>query len=567
MHPGGPADAPRASSERPTVKTSRTVALSAAVLVVVLGAMLGVISMQRSAERTLAERNREGQAMLVAVLDLETGLRGFNVSGEESFLAPYRLGRQEYATAYAQAVQNLPSTPRVRRLLATQDRAVQRWIVQADARIGELQRGGPIRSTVGAERRRALIDRFRTANRRMQGEVQRIGAADRDRTSLLSLLLVFGVVAGLALLAWRVFVRDLRVREQRGAAELEHRREQRELLDAVQVVADEREAHLLVRRHLQRAVPDAEVTVLQRNNSDDRLVAATPVAQGSALAATLEGAEPRSCLAVRQARGHRRDPEQQPLLVCPVCGELPEASACEPFLVGGEVIGSVLVRRDAALAQDEADRVGDAVALAAPTLANLRTLAIAETQAATDPLTGLANRRSATAVLQRLASDAEREGRSLAAIGVDLDHFKRINDGHGHDAGDAVLAAVGQTLRRHVRTDDVVARMGGEEFLVLVAGIGAVRARELAEVLRREIGQTHVPGLDIPLSASLGVAVMPDHAQTPELLVRQADRALYRAKELGRDRVELALPPGHERLAEAEALDDAASSLLADDRR
>jgi diguanylate cyclase (GGDEF)-like protein len=79
-----------------------------------------------------------------------------------------------------------------------------------------------------------------------------------------------------------------------------------------------------------------------------------------------------------------------------------------------------------------------------------------------------------------------------------------------------------------------------------VAGVDVARAAEIAETLRREISSTHVPGLDIPLSASLGVAVMPEHGATPEGLLRQADRALYRAKELGRNRVELALPPGSE---------------------
>ena len=132
----------------------------------------------------------------------------------------------------------------------------------------------------------------------------------------------------------------------------------------------------------------------------------------------------------------------------------------------------------------ERDAVTAAVKQAAPVLANLRNLAIAEHRAATDPLTGLPNARSVQEALIRMVAQSTRGGSPLSAIVLDLDHFKALNDRHGHQAGDDVLESVGAALRRGVRTSDFAGRWGGEEFVVLLPDTDHEGALQLAETLR-----------------------------------------------------------------------------------
>ena len=120
----------------------------------------------------------------------------------------------------------------------------------------------------------------------------------------------------------------------------------------------------------------------------------------------------------------------------------------------------------------------------------------------------------------------------------DLDHFKAINDTYGHGKGDDVLATVGAVAASIVRASDFVGRLGGEEFAVVLPDTNRAGGLETAEKLRAAIAEISIPGVDRRTTASFGVAVLPDDAGEPELLLRVADRALYAAKSAGRDRVE-----------------------------
>ena len=196
-----------------------------------------------------------------------------------------------------------------------------------------------------------------------------------------------------------------------------------------------------------------------------------------------------------------------------------------------------------------ADRQGDealvheSVVQAAPILANQRTLALAERRAASDALTGLPNRRAADEALKRMSAHAGRTISNLSVVMVDLDHFKQVNDLHGHELGDKALAAVGQILSGELRASDFAARYGGEEFLLLLPDTDRSGAVEVAEKLRRAVEGAEIRGIGT-LTASFGVATLPDDAVEPEHLVRKADRALYAAKAHGRNRVEIAEPAG-----------------------
>ena len=164
-------------------------------------------------------------------------------------------------------------------------------------------------------------------------------------------------------------------------------------------------------------------------------------------------------------------------------------------------------------------------------------------QALRDPLTGLWNRR---ALEERFAAERETHaasGQPLALVLLDLDHFKRINDRHGHAVGDAVLRDVGAELRAAVRSADAVFRIGGEEFALLLAGADALQALRRMTGLRDRIAAARFGGLDEPITFSAGVVATPDHGANLHALLAAADSALYEAKARGRNRSLLAPAP------------------------
>jgi diguanylate cyclase (GGDEF)-like protein len=184
-----------------------------------------------------------------------------------------------------------------------------------------------------------------------------------------------------------------------------------------------------------------------------------------------------------------------------------------------------------------------AAGLAASTILSRRSLAAAEKRALTDALTGLANHRCAQETLHRMAAQAKRSDAPLASVLFDLDHFKQINDTHGHGKGDEVLAAVGAAIRDAFRLSDFAGRYGGEEFIVLLPDTDEEGARVAAEKLRETLAAIEIEGLERPITASFGVAVLPATATDPAGLLENADEALYSAKRNGRDRVETHVAP------------------------
>jgi diguanylate cyclase (GGDEF)-like protein len=189
--------------------------------------------------------------------------------------------------------------------------------------------------------------------------------------------------------------------------------------------------------------------------------------------------------------------------------------------------------------------VGDLVLkLLGPNSPENALVAILREQATRDPLTGLANRRHFHTNLSRQFEAATRN-RKLALIVLDIDHFKRINDRHGHAAGDATLKAVGAVLSRHLRKTDLAGRIGGEEFAALLPHTEPEEAREVAERLRRalEALQPDIGGASIAVAASFGVAVGSPADAHADALYARADAALYEAKRSGRNQVLLAPMP------------------------
>ncbi|MER7007418.1 sensor domain-containing diguanylate cyclase, partial [Dactylosporangium sp. NPDC000555] len=186
---------------------------------------------------------------------------------------------------------------------------------------------------------------------------------------------------------------------------------------------------------------------------------------------------------------------------------------------------------------------------AAVAVDNVRVHEEAQRLSLTDPLTGLSNYRYLRESLRREVERASRFGRALAVLVLDLDHFKDVNDTHGHAAGDAVLAEFARRLRAEIREVDFAFRQGGEEFVVLLPETDAGGAAVLAERLGAAVRRTPVlavsstagqPPRRIPVTVSIGIAVFPHHGTTGPAVLEAADDALYAAKAGGRDTYRLA---------------------------
>jgi diguanylate cyclase (GGDEF)-like protein len=507
------------------------------------GAVWITASAQRATATARAQRLADAQTLEDTTLyqELEAGLSNeAPVHRLEEFLTK----EAEYGVVLGRIRADARGNRAVLHALDRVDALHRRWLDLARRGFGARQP-----SAEQADERHAQIEQLGEA---VGGLRAAIGATQEADQRFLEWVLVL-VSAGVTLLAggFGGFVAGRRHNRlaARDERERRYRETQTEFASTMQMVHDEAEAHDLVRRHLERALTGSTVVVLNRNNSANRLEATTPLADDSALGSALaNSAEPRACVAARLGRTHEGDCGDTALLRCEICGT--EAnSTCTPLLVSGEVIGSVLVAHPAPLDATDRERVAETVAQASPVIGNLRNLAIAELHAATDSLTGLPNRRALHDTLRRFVAQAGRSLAPLTALALDLDHFKQINDRFGHERGDDVLAAVGRLLADSVRESDFAARAGGEEFCVLLPDTDLEAGLNVAEKLRNAIARLEVPGVDTLITCSFGVASFPLHAMDAPTLLRKSDRALYVAKQRGRDRVEAATVHGAEAAA------------------
>src|SRR5436190_7609429 len=415
--------------------------------------------LQASAEKNASSDLAGGARMLIGMLDQETGLRGYLNTRDPRFLEPYRAGRAAFDAALTSLSDR--KLDRIdRRLLRRQVTIARQWQALAETQLARLGQGR--RTTIAdALRRKAVMDRFRTANGAFIADKQADQVNDEHRAREIAIATIVALGLVFVALGWVAIERPTR-------REASRRRRLAEFGDALQVARSEREAFDVLRRHLECWLERGRAVVLIRNASANRLQAATGLDQTPVLAGRLDGAAPESCLAIRLAKPYRRAPDDQGLLRCDICGELPENSTCVPTVVGGEVIGSVVIQTAQQPTFHETEDLEASVRSAGPVIANLRNLAIAELRAATDALTGLANHRAVQDTLNRMVAQAGRAKTQLAAILFDLDHFKRVNDIHGHAKGDEVLAGVGPAVAATVRDSDFVGRYGGEEFVALL---------------------------------------------------------------------------------------------------
>jgi diguanylate cyclase (GGDEF)-like protein len=224
------------------------------------------------------------------------------------------------------------------------------------------------------------------------------------------------------------------------------------------------------------------------------------------------------------------------------------AGAAAPVFVNGELWGAISV----ALSDpddtepDTLERLGEFAELASLSISSAEAWEVLSQQAMVDPLTGLPNRRAFDRELSRALRASARTRGAVSVVIVDLDHFKRINDELGHPVGDAVLVAAAAAMASVVRAPEMLARIGGEEFGVVLEGASLVDAAVAAERLRVAIRSAPLAG--VAVTASLGACSTDDPTVEPAELVTRADAALYAAKAAGRDLVRVCRqdggPPG-----------------------
>jgi diguanylate cyclase (GGDEF)-like protein len=225
------------------------------------------------------------------------------------------------------------------------------------------------------------------------------------------------------------------------------------------------------------------------------------------------------------------------LLAIPAAGY-----CCLPLVVQGDTLGLLQLNRQVANAEllpvsQTLKAVGETIKLA---FSNLRLRERLRQQAIRDPLTGLFNRGYLEETLGREVQRCQRSHSPLCVAMLDIDHFKQLNDCHGHEAGDLVLRKLGSLLRQHLRASDIVCRYGGEEFAFVLpeASLATAyrRLTDLAEMIR-DLQLAYRGETLNPVTVSIGLAILPEHGTSPADLLHAADMALYAAKRAGRNRL------------------------------
>ena len=355
---------------------------------------------------------------------------------------------------------------------------------------------------------------------------------------------------------------------RRSMAELERQTREISLLndmsDLLQSCMNASEAAAIVMQFAQQLFPDASGALCFVS---ENAVLIEPAGTWGGLSPDECLFKPSECWALRRGRPHAahtaadaNEPSDRPAdhsagLPCPHLGPATVTSICVPMMAQNETLGLLHVRqisgreresRGRALSSDAGRRLAitlaEHVALA---LANLKLRETLRRQSIRDQLTGLLNRRYMEEALERELKRASRAQSQLSLVMLDVDRLKQVNDRFGHEAGDLLLKTVSQFLQRRMREEDIVCRMGGDEFVLVMPGASLEDARERVEQLLSEVRRLTIdlPGEEsfVP-SLSMGLAVYPTHAPTVQTLLKAADLALYRAKAQGRDRLTIGQP-------------------------
>ncbi|MCX5893421.1 MAG: diguanylate cyclase, partial [Deltaproteobacteria bacterium] len=341
-------------------------------------------------------------------------------------------------------------------------------------------------------------------------------------------------------------------RQQGMLAELEQRNREITLLnqlgDLLQACVTCQEAYAGVAHFMPQLFPATSGALYMLNPGNNLVEVAAAWGETSSQRAF----SPEECWALRLGEIHAVHNTIGGLVCRHIAAPWPSGCLCVPLTASGEFQGMLALlnyggQPDQTCPTEASQRLAAAAAKQISlAISNLRLRETLHAQAVRDPLTGLFNRRYLEGTLEREMARVKRKGSTLAILMFDLDHFKLINDSFGHEAGDAMLAAVGKLLGESVRQEDVPCRYGGEEFALIMPETTAETAHLRAERLRKLIGKLRLHNhsrQSMQVTASVGVATWPEHGATVEEVVRAADAALYQAKRRGRNCVVQAFDP------------------------
>jgi diguanylate cyclase (GGDEF)-like protein len=319
----------------------------------------------------------------------------------------------------------------------------------------------------------------------------------------------------------------------------------RETDDLLQVCVSAEESYEVVVGHLKAELPALSGAICMMTAAKDlievRTQWGTPVLAERVFS-------PEDCWGLRRGRSKVRRGGETELICRHIGASGPAYAICIPMTAQGETQGLLYLDSGVAstsafsqeLSQSEQRMVTTLAEHLASAVANLNLRERLRMQSIRDPLTDLYNRRHMEESLDRELRRSDRKDQPLSVMMVDIDHFKRFNDSYGHEVGDVLLQELARLFRRHLRTEDVACRYGGEEFTLIFPETTLESAIERAEALCQIVRTTDVQyrGKNLPrFSISVGVASSPQHGSVREMLLQSADGALYQAKEQGRDRV------------------------------
>lgn len=370
---------------------------------------------------------------------------------------------------------------------------------------------------------------------------------DHLRSIIDALLTAVGIAIPLWFLIPAPLARALkREREQvaanRVALEAEMHRQQFEagLQRALEMASTEADAIRVVRRALVRIAGDSDVSVLLADSSQAHLRVVASSASGDDPAASptfcCRVPAPSQCVAARHGQiVHCTDSDA--IDACPWLSandDVHRAATCVPISIAGKTIGILHTTSQAQTPSAEglSAALRTVATQAGARLGVLRTMAASQLAATTDPLTGLLNRRS----LEEKVSVLLGGGQPFALVMTDLDHFKKLNDTYSHAVGDRALKVYARVLKNCCRGDDVIARIGGEEFVLVLPELSAEQAAQVMDRIRASLPAAQMQAGMPAFTASFGIVDL-RHDGELEGLLRAADHALYAAKTAGRDRV------------------------------
>lgn len=497
------------------------------------------------------------QGVLSNLKDIQSSQRGFVITGSEDYLGPYHVA----GPAIQEQLRRLPSmladNPEQSEKFIALNTHVQERIHIADMVIDTYRKQGQAAAMAGVKKGSGKheMDQIREIVKDMTAheyELLEKRRAAMDRSLKTSRIIG---IAGLALcfnilgFVFRAIDRESRQRAKteedlnRTLADMELITRETKLIgrvgDYLRGCRTEDEAYEIIRKNMPELFPHTFGSIAIFNNSRNALQ--TVLSWGDA-AFKQEDFDPEDCWALRQGRIHQARNDG----TVPMCNHLhglkdDAVCVCLPMQAQGQTIGQIFLgstQSNTLMDHQIATlrNAGEQISLA---LANLNLQRILREQSIKDPLTKLFNRRYLEETLLRECIRAQRNDKPLCALIMDIDHFKKVNDTYGHDAGDAVLVAFAGMLAQKVRKDDIVCRMGGEEFVAVMPSApldhAIARAEAICDATRHM--KINFQGQAIPVAVSVGVSLFPEHGQGAEELLRRADAALYQAKKNGRDRV------------------------------